>query len=217
MPTNQTFNTSRAPFVADRDSLTHDGGHQVDWPNVGEEHRQTPGQIVTTGAGAALAATSIPVTALTVAIPAGTVLNWSGAGEFSITTAAAAIGATALAVEALDAAIEAGDTATFAGTGAKTLKAGTVVGTLLGAGKISPRVAATNPATAILATDAHEDSKTDARTGYGVILGGVLYENLLPEATGSPKVLLAAVKTELQAAGVGTGFAFLQYSDSSAV
>lgn len=217
MPTTTTYPTSRAPFVADRDSLDYDGGHQVDWANVGEQYRQTPGQIVTTGAGAAAGATSIPVSALTVAIPSGTVLNWTGSGEFSITTAAAAVGATSLTVEALDAAIEAADTATFAGSGAKTLKAGTVCGTLLGSGKISPRAASTNPATCILATDAHEDSKVDARTGYGVILGGVLYENLLPEATGSPKVILAAMKTELQTAGVGTGFAFLQYADSSAV
>jgi hypothetical protein len=42
----------------------------------------------------------------------------------------------------------------------------------------------------------------------------VLFENLLPDASGSPAVLPAAYKSELQAAGIGTGFAFEQYADT---
>ena len=71
--------------------------------------------LVTAPAGAAAAAVSIVVSALSGPIPAGAVLNFSGAGEFAVTTAAVAAGAVAIPVEALDAAIEAADTATFEG------------------------------------------------------------------------------------------------------
>ena len=98
--------------------------------------------------------------------------------------------------------------------GDKVLPAGTVVGELLGAGKVSPRVATTNPAVGLLATEAVENSKTAALSGYGLMVGGVFYENLLPDATGTPKVLLGAVKTELSASG--SGYAFEQYGDSRA-
>jgi hypothetical protein len=43
---------------------------------------------------------------------------------------------------------------------------------------------------------------------------GGLYENLLPDATGTPKVLPAQYKTELTAAGCT--FKFHQYADSRA-
>ena len=96
--------------------------------------------------------------------------------------------------------------------GKKFLVAGTVVGELAGAGRVGPRVATTNPAIGILETDAVQDEGFAALTGYGVIKGGILYENLLPDATGTPKTLAAATKTELNAAG--NGFSFEQYGDS---
>lgn len=99
-------------------------------------------------------------------------------------------------------------------TGKKHLPAGTVVGELLsGNGTVSPRVVTTNPATGILETDAYEDDPNAARSGYGVIIGGVIYEALLPDASGTPRVLAAAIKTELDAAET-TGFAWMAYSDS---
>lgn len=214
MPTRTEQAMGMPAWLVDYYSATRDGGHQIDWANVSEAQRTTPGQTVTTTATAAAAATSIAVSALTYAIPSGTVLNFTGAGEFAVLSAAAAAGATSLTVEALDAEIESGDTALVAGSGGKFLPSGTVCGTLLGDGKISPRVVTTNPATCILLTDAYEDSRVAARTGYGVIRGGVIYENLLPEATGTPKVLASAVKTELNANG--TGFSFSQSADSSA-
>ena len=102
---------------------------------------------------------------------------------------------------------------TNSATGKKWVPAGTAVGTLLGSGKASPRVVTTNPAAGILETDAHQDAPFDS-VGYGLIVGGVLYENLLPDASGTPKTLAAAVKNELNAAG--TGFGFQQYIDSRA-
>jgi|SRR5919205_1219171 hypothetical protein len=96
--------------------------------------------------------------------------------------------------------------------GKKVLPAGTAVGTLLGSGKISPRVADTNPAVALLATTAIEDEDSAAASGYGVFLGGVFYENMLPDASGG--VLPADIKAEL--AEAGTGFAWRTYSDDRA-
>ena len=106
-----------------------------------------------------------------------------------------------------------------AGSGKRVIPAGTRMGDAGTNGRIYPRVLTTNPAKFLLATDAVED--TDGlhghlnRQSYGVIRGGVIYENLLPGAAGAPAVIPAAEKTELQTAGVGTGFAFVQYRDST--
>lgn len=214
-PQRTTTRTATQAFIADPNSIDRNQGRQIDWPNVGNNFRQVPGQVVTTTAIAAAAATSVAVSALAQALPSGTVLNFlPGAGKFAKLTANAAAGATSLTVEALPTALASGDTAVVAGSGPKTLKAGTVVGELLGTGKVSPRVVTTNPAIGLLETDAVEDDLQDAASGYGVIVGGVIFENLLPDATGGPpKVLASAVKTELQTAGVGTGFAFQEYQD----
>jgi len=86
--------------------------------------------LVTTSGVAAIAATSIPVTALSGPIPLGAILDFTGAGEFAKLTAAAVAGATSLSVEALDAAVESGDTALYAGSPAKKKRvySGTLVG-----------------------------------------------------------------------------------------
>lgn len=96
--------------------------------------------------------------------------------------------------------------------GKKIIYAGTVVGELLGGGKVSPRVVTTNPATGIMETTAVQDAPFAALSGHGVMIGGHFYENLLPDATGSPKTLAAAVKTELNANGFA--FSFESYGDN---
>jgi hypothetical protein len=207
--------SGKPPFVADRDSLDFDSGHSVNWALVPESYRKTPGQIVSINGAVAADVTPLTVDALEQAIPAGTLLYFGQLGETVRTTALAAAGATTIAVEADHTAIEDNDTAVINGSGPKTIPAGTRVGTLLsGDEQIVPRIAGTNPAIGILATDANEDSKTDSRSGYGVIVGGVIYENHLPGATGSPRTIAAGEKTELAAAG--TGFSWKQYFDSSA-
>lgn len=101
-----------------------------------------------------------------------------------------------------------------ANTGKKVLPAGAVVGRLLGNGKVSPRVAATNPAVGILVSTAIEGELSAAKSGYGMYVGGVVYESLLPDATGAPKTLPAAMKTELTAAGCT--FKYETYADNTA-
>lgn len=99
--------------------------------------------------------------------------------------------------------------------GKKEILAGTVMGTLLGSGKMSPRVATTNPAVGVLATTAVEGSPNMPKSGYGLIIGAAVYENLLPDASGSPAVLATAVKNELKANGYA--WSFHSYADSRAV
>jgi hypothetical protein len=204
---------SQPSFVANNELMDLDGGHQIDWANVPEWRRTTPGQTVVVGAaGAALNAVSVPVVALAAPIKAGTTLNF-GTNKFATVTVAAALGATALTTLAIPTALVSGDAAIVAGSGNKHLPAGTVVGSKLGNGLVSPRVLTTNPAIGILVSDAQENDLAAASSGYGVYRGGAVYENLLPDATGSPAVLATAVKTELQTAGVSMGWRFEQYTD----
>lgn len=82
---------------------------------------------VTVGANAAQNATSVTVTALPGALPAGAVLSFGGT-KVATLTAAAAAGATTLAVAALPTALATNDAATYAGTGTRFVPGGTPVG-----------------------------------------------------------------------------------------
>ena len=108
-----------------REHVLEEGGRLVAsaFPRLGQF-------TVTVGAGgAALATTSVPVTALGGPLPTGTILDFNGTGEFVKLTAPASEGATTLTVEALDQALEAGDTAVYAPAGARRfVPSGTLVG-----------------------------------------------------------------------------------------
>lgn len=215
-----TVNVGTPGFIVDHQSMRLNSGRQIDWDNVGEEFRETPGlpafTVKVNDADVNAGETSFGVDALAGAIPSGTVLGFTG-GTFAKLSAAAAAGATSLTVVALSADIADDATAAFPGTmgtGKKVLKAGTVVGEELGSGKISPRVVTTNPATGILVATAIEDDRSAALSGYGVYVGGVVYEALLPDASGDPRELDAAVKTELAAAGCT--FQYEVYADDTA-
>jgi hypothetical protein len=99
-------------------------------------------------------------------------------------------------------------------SGKKIIPSGTAMGTLLGSGKMSPRVVTTNPAVGLLEGDAIEDDLVHSISGYGLMVGGTVYENLLPDATGGPPATLAAgIKTELQA-NCPRGWQFEVYQDT---
>lgn len=77
--------------------------------------------VVTVGTGgAAQAATSVPVVALTKAIPSGSVLEFGTTTKKATLTASAAVGATSLTVAALPAALIAGDVA-YSGYGPRVV------------------------------------------------------------------------------------------------
>lgn len=76
-------------------------------------------------------------------------------------------------------------------------------------GKILPRSTGRGKAIGILEQDAVEDDRSASLTGYGVLAGGVLYENMLPDSVSGE--LPESYKQELAAAG--TGFAYQRYQD----
>ena len=208
-----TYTNSTPAFVADPGSMTRNGGRQIDWRYVSDAYRSGAKTVQLNGAAAANA-TSITVDALPIALQIGQLLYFGQSQEFARVTAYAAAGATSVSVEALPQALEDNDTATVGGSGAKRILAGTVVAEMSG-GLLVPRAdrPGSETATGILATDAVEGDRSAALSGYGVYVGGVVYENLLPDSAGS--TLNSTYKTELQTAGVGTGFAFLTWADDS--
>lgn len=209
------YNNSMPGWVADHNSITRDGGGQIDWSRVPASFRAGKKYTITATAQANAAATSITVAALPIDLPVGTILQF-GPDEFAQLTAPAAKGATSLAVAALAAQIENNDTATYlvSESGKKVIPSGTIMAALA-SGKLIPRSAVTGSetATCLLASNAVEDGEHNALTGFGRILGGVVFENLLPDFGHAS---LGTWKGELQAAGVGTGFAFKTYADTRA-
>lgn len=209
-----TIYASMPNFVADPESIDRNTGRQIDWSKVPDTYKAGVSYTITAPSGASSSATSITVSATPVALPVGTVLDWTGTGEFARLTASADAGATTLSVEALDAAIESGDTATFkvSYSQEKVIPAGTVM-CELSSGKIVPRADRPGSETAIgllwsTATEAAYMANNDALTGYGVIVGGVIYETLLPET-------ITSYKTELETNG--TSWVWATYSDSREV
>lgn len=91
------------------------------------------------------------------------------------------------------------DANTFTYTTTGDTEAGNATGTLV----------ASPAAWGVLISTAREDAQEHAVSGYGVYLGGHLYENILPDSSGSPKVLPSAYKDEM-----GALFTFETYADS---
>ncbi len=61
----------------------------------------------------------------------------------------------------------------------------------------------------ILKTDAEEDARGMAASGYGAYVGGVVYENLLPDASGNPRTLANATVR----AALANKFTFMTWED----
>jgi hypothetical protein len=91
-------------------------------------------------------------------------------------------------------------------TGKKRIPAGTLMGEVTPGGMVVPNTAAP---IGLLASDAVEGDRSAALSGYGIIKGGVIFQNLLPGGVPS-----GASKTALDAAG--TKFAWETYADNTA-
>jgi len=164
-------------------------------------------------ANAAAGATSITVAAIPTALAGGETATYQGGSKELIVAADAAAGATTVTVHDAPFALIAGETATFTNLagltnlnpGAKFIPGGTVMCTIAASKKMVPRGdhPGSEPADAILETDASSDSRTASLTGYGRIRGANLFENLLPDAIANGGTLPSAYKTEL-AANAGT-------------
>lgn len=203
-------NVGSPGFVVDINSIDRNTGRQIDWNVVPDSYKAGVRYTITAPDGAAQGATSIGVTALTVALPLGTMLKF-GTAEFAQLTQYAEVGAEDIYVEALPNAIESGDTAPYllSESNEKVIPAGTVMCELAN-GKIVPRAArpGSEQAIGILWSTASQHSKVAAKTGHGVIVGGVIFENLLPET-------ITSYKTELETNG--TSWVWETYADSSEV
>lgn len=99
--------------------------------------------------------------------------------------------------------------------GDKVIEAGTIMAQESG-GKWIPRkdVSGSEKAGGILETTAVEGEAAAALSGYGCIIGGVLYSNLLPETAETD---FATWLAELNDTGVSTGFAWETYADNREV
>lgn len=111
------------------------------------------------------------------------------------------------------------DPARVDGNGRKYVPDGTIMARIAASGKVIPRrdVAArgnalgTEVAAGILIGQANESDRSDALTGYGLLLGGVVYGNLLPDAG---QAGLATWKTELETNGLT--FVYLTHTNTAA-
>ncbi|MFW6182845.1 MAG: hypothetical protein ACOC8X_03540 [Chloroflexota bacterium] len=201
-----------APFAANVHSLVYGPGRQVDWAQVPDSFGGDA-FTVTLDAAASVDDTSLTVEALEGDIPSGAVLYFDP-DEFARVTEPAEEGDTTITVEALVTAIADGAEATwYPRQQGKVIPAGTIMAEL-SSGKLIPREAVTGSeeATHILAASAAEEDVAGS-TGYGVLVGGAIYQNLLPDADH------ASFDTwigELETAGVGIGWVWESYSDDTA-
>lgn len=208
-----TTNTTRPAFVADPGSIDRNTGRQVDWTNVPSSFKNSDGnKVIPAGTvmsgevnsdavgGSGKMVPRSATTTVTVAVSSNVATATATAHPFKVGDTVYITGANLAYVngEKTVATVPTANTFTFTATGADA----TATGTITAAWRVC----------GILETNATENSPTDSLSGYGVIVGGVVYDNLLPDSTGTPKVLPAEYKTEL--AEVGTGISYVQYQDT---
>lgn len=181
-------------------------GTTLDFTGAGEFAKLT--------ANAAAGATSLAVEALDAGIEAADTAVFEG-GDISVRLAEdEAAGGTSLVVEPTQFAIA--DDAE-----AITKRRDSAIGRRLPKGLVCARTAAglliprrdadAETATELLVSDADERSVSDAKSGYGTIIGNTgLYENLMPDSVAGD--IPAGYKTELAAAGCT--FTYRDYADS---
>lgn len=160
-------------------------------------------------------ATSITVTPTIQDIPDNSWIHFPG-GVNAQTTAAVPAGATTIPVTHIVGNIPTASVGNIYGSLAKIILAGTAMG-IAGTSdgmKMAPRVASTNPAIGLLETDAQEfPGRSDALTGFGLIRGGIIYENMTPDGSANSGTIPSGIKTELAAAG--TGWVYLSHTNTA--
>lgn len=206
-----TTRLSSYAFVADPGSLRQSTGRQLNWDKVASSYLDsaTGKKVVPDGAVLALqSGGKVVPRASTVAISAAAddgsdvITVTSAAHGFSVGDTVVIAGANEARFNGTVTVATVADANTFTYVPTATSSSGSATGTLV----------ASYQAWGILIGEAREDAPEHALSGYGVLIGAHLFENLLPDSTGTPKVLPTAYKTEL-----GSLFTFEQYSDSRIV
>lgn len=174
--------------------------------------------IVKLASAAAAGATSITISeALTVALESGDTATYKGGRKIAFVNADAAAGAVAVTVLPLEFALADNDEGAADETGTQDglmLKSGTVM-CRTSSDKLIPRVAGTGSGTEtaseILQSDAYQNSKVAAKSGFGTYIGAQVFENLLPDADTDGNIP-SLWKTELAANNAMVTFS--DWSDS---
>lgn len=182
-------------FVVDPHSVTRDTGVQIDWTRV---------TVGTDGLKRLPGGTVLGKSAENKGVPLGTTNATSVTVTSNVATVTLAahgyrVGDTVTLSGSADPAINGPHVITAVTVNTYQFAVTTTDGTKTGTTSMAAG------ARGILETNALENGVGDF-AGYGFILGGVLYENLLPIA------ITAQTKAELDA--VGTGFAWATYRDS---
>jgi len=166
---------------------------------------------------AILGATALVIEEAAHDVASGATATFVGGSKLVKVTVDADIGDTTLTVDEIKQPVDDEDGAWVAGEGAKTIPAGTVMAELA-SGKVKPAAdvvtaGGAETATSLIETNAVEGSKGDGLTGYGQIVGGAIYQNLLPDAAHAS---FATWITALEVNGVGTGWLWETYADDRA-
>lgn len=201
-----TVHLTRVRPYADEKSLERAGGHQIDWAKVlltdDDGNKYVRGGTVMGRTAAGLLVPRATTTTLTVVVASNVATATATAHGFSVGDTIIVSGANLSYVNGTKVivSVPTANTFTFAATGADATATGTIV--------------ASRTSIGLIETDAVQNGHADSLSGYSLLVGGVLIETLLPDATGTPKVLPSAYKTELTAAGCT--FKYTAYADSRA-
>lgn len=202
--TNYTLGRIRA--VVDESSLERLSGAQIDWASITADadgaKRVKAGTVVSRKADGKVQPRSYTQTLTSVVVASNVATATKAAHGYSVGEQVFIAGANLAYVNGLKtvATVADANTFTFEATGANATATGTIV--------------VSRVATEILETDATDLNLAESYSGYGSLVGGVLFVNLLPDATGTPKVLPAQYVTELKNANCT--FKFVQFADSRA-
>jgi hypothetical protein len=201
-----SYSFSRARAIVDESSLERNPGAQIDWSVITADadgaKRVKAGTVVSRMASGKVQPRSYALTLTSVSVTSNVATATKTGHGFSVGEQIYVSGANLSYVNGLVtiATVPDANTFTYAATGANATATGTIV--------------ASRVATEILETDATDQNLAESYSGYGSLIGGVLYVNLLPDATGTPKVLPAQYVTELKNANCT--FKFVQYADTRA-
>lgn len=202
-----TTQLTRLRPYADESSLERLGGHQIDWSAVTLTDADTTkyvkaGTVVGRTAAGLLQPRAYSAAPTSIAVSSNVATVTLADHGYSVGETVIISGADQSYVNGTFtvASVPTDDTFTYATTGADVTATGTI--------------AMNRPAVGLIETDAVQNAAADSKTGYSVLVGGVVYETLLPDATGTPKELPAAYKTEL--ASAGCTFKYAPYTDSRA-
>lgn len=200
----ETFQIARPGFIADADSIARNTGRTIDFARVPDSYKNADGNKVVPGStvlsllgsGKVVPRKSTKKTITNLTEDGGTAVATSAAHGYEVGDTVEIIDATVTAyngTKVITAVTE--NTYSFAQTGTPADDAGGATSFI--------------KANSILLTDAVENSKNAPVNGQGVVLGGVLYENLMAENADDD---FETFKAELKEAG--TGYVFDTYSDS---